>query len=49
MSELQKTESALVNDLEEFLRAFKDRIGNYKYLKARKNSSKTLTNADSVF
>lgn len=31
MSELQKTESALVNDLEEFLRAFKDRIGNYKY------------------
>ncbi|HJU58419.1 MAG TPA: minichromosome maintenance protein MCM [Nitrososphaeraceae archaeon] len=31
MSELQKTESALVNDLEEFLRAFKDRTGNYKY------------------
>jgi replicative DNA helicase Mcm len=31
LSELQKTESALVNDLEEFLRAFKDRIGNYKY------------------
>ena len=31
MSELQKTESALVNDLEEFLRAFKDRMGNYKY------------------
>ncbi|HET8792810.1 MAG TPA: ATPase, partial [Nitrososphaeraceae archaeon] len=30
MSE-QKTESALVNDLEEFLRAFKDRNGNYKY------------------
>lgn len=31
MSELQKTESALVNDLEEFLRAYKDRTGNYKY------------------
>jgi replicative DNA helicase Mcm len=31
LSELQKTESALVNDLEEFLRAFKDRTGNYKY------------------
>lgn len=31
MNELQKTESALVNDLEEFLRAFKDRTGNYKY------------------
>jgi replicative DNA helicase Mcm len=31
LSELQKTESALVNDLEEFLRAFKDRSGNYKY------------------
>src|SRR5829696_8528700 len=31
MSELQKTESALLNDLEEFLRAFKDRTGNYKY------------------
>lgn len=31
MSELQKTESALVNDLEEFLRAFKDRTENYKY------------------
>ncbi len=31
MSELQKTESALVNELEEFLRAFKDRTGNYKY------------------
>ncbi|MDF2737635.1 MAG: mcm [Nitrososphaeraceae archaeon] len=31
MSELQKTESAFVNDLEEFLRAFKDRTGNYKY------------------
>src|ERR687898_513483 len=29
MSELQKTESALVNDLEEFLRAYKDRTGNY--------------------
>jgi len=26
-----KTESAIVNDLEEFLRAFKDRSGNYKY------------------
>jgi len=31
LNELQKTESALVNDLEEFLRAFKDRTGNYKY------------------
>lgn len=31
MTEFQKTESALVNDLEEFLRAFKDRSGNYKY------------------
>jgi replicative DNA helicase Mcm len=31
LSELQKTESALVNDLEEFLRAYKDRTGNYKY------------------
>jgi replicative DNA helicase Mcm len=31
LSELQKTESAFVNDLEEFLRAFKDRTGNYKY------------------
>jgi replicative DNA helicase Mcm len=31
LSELQKTESALVNDLEEFLRAFKDRTENYKY------------------
>ena len=30
MAEL-KTESAIVNDLEEFLRAFKDRSGNYKY------------------
>lgn len=31
MTEFQKTESALVNDLEEFLRAYKDRSGNYKY------------------
>jgi replicative DNA helicase Mcm len=31
LTEFQKTESALVNDLEEFLRAFKDRSGNYKY------------------
>lgn len=31
MTEFQKTESALVNDVEEFLRAFKDRSGNYKY------------------
>ena len=30
MAEL-KTESAIVNDLEEFLRAFKDRSGSYKY------------------
>lgn len=30
MAEL-KTQSAIVNDLEEFLRAFKDRSGNYKY------------------
>lgn len=30
MAEL-KTESAIVNDLEEFLRAFKDRSRNYKY------------------
>ncbi|HYY67762.1 MAG TPA: ATPase, partial [Nitrososphaeraceae archaeon] len=31
MAEQQQTTAALVNDLEKFLRAFKDREGNYKY------------------
>src|SRR5919197_2943699 len=31
MAEEQQTAAALVNDLEKFLKAFKDRNGNYKY------------------
>ncbi|MGD1839147.1 MAG: minichromosome maintenance protein MCM [Nitrososphaeraceae archaeon] len=35
--EIQKTESALANDIENFLRAFKDRNGNYKYFERINN------------